>query len=125
MPATGDPGMLERLERLETKIDRLEIGFDGLEARFDGLETRFDGLATELAAVETRLGDRIDAQGVTPGGRIDAQGRKFDVQMEQLRDDMKKFAEGLGGRLDAIVLELEPASVEWITCATQPPRSWS
>lgn len=125
MPATGDPGMLERPERLETKIDRLEIGFDGLEARFDGLETRFDGLATELAAVETRLGDRIDAQGVTLGGRIDAQGRKFDVQMEQLRDDMKKFAEGLGGRLDAIVLELEPASVEWITCATQPPRSWS
>jgi len=118
MPATGDPGMLERPERLETKIDRLEIGFDGLE-------TRFDGLATELAAVETRLGDRIDAQGVTPGGRIDAQGRKFDVQMEQLRDDIKKFAEGLGGRLDAIVLELEPASVEWITCATQPPRSWS
>jgi len=27
--------------------------------------------------------------------------------MEQLRNDMKKFAEGLGGRLDAIVLELQ------------------
>ena len=69
-----DVGMMERLERVETKIDHLEIRFDHLETRFDGLETRVD-----------RLEVKVDG---------------LAVQTEHVRDDIRRLGESFGGVLE-------------------------
>ena len=83
--------MQERLERVETKIDRLETKIDNLDARVDGL-------SNELVAVETRLGDRLVAVETRLGDRI---GRS-EVQIDHLRGDLQKVAEGYTVGLNAI-----------------------
>jgi predicted nuclease with TOPRIM domain len=98
MADTSDAAMRERLERVETKIDRLETRFDQLETRFDGLETRFDGLeakvddlAMYVLATETRLSEKIDAH-----------ASRFDVQIEHIRDDIRRFTESVGSVIERL-----------------------
>jgi predicted nuclease with TOPRIM domain len=98
MADTSDAAMRERLERVETKIDRLETRFDQLETRFDGLETRFDGLEAKVddlamcvVAMETRLGEKIDAH-----------ASRFDVQIEHIRDDIRRFTESVGSVIERL-----------------------
>jgi hypothetical protein len=103
MPATGDSEMLERLERVEAKVDRLAAKLGAVETRLgdriDAVETR---LGDRIVSVETRLGDRIDAVKTELGDRI---GR-VEVQMDHLRGDLQKVAEGYTVGLDAISRQL-------------------
>lgn len=101
MPTAGDEGMLERLERIEAKIDKLE---GRLSTELGALESR---LTTKIEDLDSRLTTKIEDGDSRLAERIDAQGRKFDVQFEQLRGDLKTFTENLGGRLDVVVLELQ------------------
>jgi predicted nuclease with TOPRIM domain len=103
MPTTGDREMQERLERVEMKVDRLETRFDSLERRFDGLELRFDGLETRFDGLETRF-DGLEARFDGLEARL---GAKIDVQMEEVRDLVKKTAEGFGARVDGMVREFK------------------
>jgi predicted nuclease with TOPRIM domain len=80
MADTSDAAMMERLERVETKIDRLETRFDHLETRFDRLEGRFDRLET----------------------RVDGLAIKIDVQTEHVRDDIRRLAESMGGVIERL-----------------------
>jgi len=100
MPTTGDPGMQERLERVEMKVDHLETKVNGLEIKVDRLETKVDGLGTKV--------DRLD-------DKMDAQGRRFDVQMEDLRSTIVTFAENIGGRMDGIAHQLSDSQASWET----------
>jgi hypothetical protein len=91
MADASNAAMMERLERVETKIDRLEMRFDHLETRFNGLEAKVDDLAMYVVATETRLVERIDAQ-----------ARRYDIQIEHVRDDIRKLGESFGGVLERI-----------------------
>ena len=92
MATHEDAGMMERLERVETKVDgittkvdRLEIRFDKLETRFDGLETRFDRLETRFDGLEMKVDDlatHFVALDERLGQRIDMQARRSDIQIE-------------------------------------------
>jgi len=73
MATNGNPMILERMERVETKIDRIETTVNHIAGRVTALEEK-----------------------------VDAQGRGFDVQMEGLRETITTFADNIGGRLDAI-----------------------
>lgn len=88
MPTAGDPGVLRRLKSVETKVDRLATDLNSLA-------TDLNRMATDLAAVEVRL------------------GAKIDVQLDDIRDVIRKFAEGLGGRLDTIARQLIESNKNW------------
>lgn len=112
MAGASKAAMMERLERVETKIDHLETRFDHLEARFDGLETRFDGLETRFDGLETRfagLEAKVDdlamyvvATETRLGEKIDAHARWFDVQIEHIREDIRRFTESVGGVIERL-----------------------
>jgi DNA anti-recombination protein RmuC len=99
MPFTGDSEMLERLERVEAKVDRLATELVAVETRLGdrlvAVETR---LGDRLVAVETRLGNRLVAVETRLGDRI---GRA-EVQIDHLRGDLQKVAEGYTVGLNAI-----------------------
>jgi hypothetical protein len=110
MADTKDMSVLERLQRVEGKVD-------DLSARVVRLDQKIDGLAIDLRQADNRIENRIDALGAESRvsdasletkltKRIDVQGRRFDVQMEVLRDTITKFAEHLGGRLDDLSQQL-------------------
>src|SRR5258708_34933257 len=101
--------MQERLERVETKVDRVDTKVGGLETRFDRLETRVDHLETRFGDLDTKV-DGLATSLVAVESRLSA---KIDVQMENMRDVIKKFAEGLGGRLDAIAQQLTESNKKW------------
>lgn len=75
--------MLERLERVETKIDRLGGKVESVEAKVDRMESRLGGLDTRLARLE--------------------------VQFERLGDDFRTLAGNVGGKFDAILREFAEA----------------
>ena len=91
MAEKRDAVVRQRFERVETKIDLLETRFDRLETRFDGLEAKVDDLAMYVLATETRLGEKIDAH-----------ARRFDVQVEHIRDDIRRFTESVGGVIERL-----------------------
>ena len=131
MADKSDAGMMERLERVETKIDRLETRFDHLETRFDHLETRFDGLEIRFGVLETRF-DGLEA-------KVDENARRNDIQIEHVRDDIRKLGESFGGVLERIERRLAESQTETNTrladhelvlrdhnrriTALEPPRS--
>jgi len=124
MAEKSDTGMMERLERVETKIDRLETRFDHLETRFDGLEMRFGVLETRFDVLEAK---------------VDANARRNDIQIEHVRDDIRKLGESFGGVLERIERRLAESQTETNTrladhelilrdhgrriSALEPPRS--
>ncbi len=66
----------------------MAAGEDEMEPeRVERIETSVNHLVTRVTVLEEKL---------------DAQGRRFDVQMEGLRETITTFAENIGGRLDAI-----------------------
>jgi archaellum component FlaC len=103
---------MERLDRVETKIDRIETRFDHLENRFDHLETRFDGLETRFDGLETKfngLEAKVDdlamyvvATETRLSEKMDAHARRFDDQIEYIRDDIRRFTESVGGVIERL-----------------------
>jgi chromosome segregation ATPase len=64
--AEGHSGIIQKLDRVdtrlegvETKLERVETRLDAVETRLDGVETRLDKVETKLDGVETRL-DRVE-----------------------------------------------------------------
>jgi archaellum component FlaC len=87
--------MVERLERIETRLDgvavrldRVEARLDGVEVRLDRVETKVDGLSTEVKELGTRVG-------------------RVKVQLEDLKDTVNKFTNTMGARFDALDRRLE------------------
>jgi chromosome segregation ATPase len=135
MADTSDARMMERLERVETKIDRLETRFDHLETRFDHLETRFDGLEIRFGVLETRfdgleirfgvLETRFDRLEIRFGvletrfegleAKVDGNARRNDIQIEYVRDDIRKLGESFGGVLERIERRLAESQTEMNT----------
>ena len=97
-------GPMQRLKRVESKIDRLETRFDHLETRFDGLEVKVDDLAMYVVATETRLGEKIDSH-----------ARRYDVQIEHVRDDIRRLAESVGSVIER--LDRQHAAAQALTTA--------
>jgi chromosome segregation ATPase len=56
--AKDHSGIIQRLDRVETRLDGMETRLDRVETRLDGVETRLDRVETRLDGVETRL-DRM------------------------------------------------------------------
>ena len=76
---TGSENEMEaqRLERIETSVNHVVSRVTSLEEKLTSFEER-----------------------------LESHGRRFDVQMEALREDIKTFAKNLGGRLDAISAQM-------------------
>src|SRR5262245_46367884 len=81
----------QRLERIETSVNHLVNRVTSLEEKVTSLDGKVTSLDGQVSSLEVGL---------------EAQGRRFDVQMERLREDIKTFAENLWGRLDAISAQL-------------------
>lgn len=90
MATKRDAGMMERLERVETKVDWLDTKVDHLETRFDRLEVRFDHLETRFDGLEIRF-DGLET-------RVDGLASKIDV--DHLRDDIRLLGESFAGVLE-------------------------
>jgi chromosome segregation ATPase len=79
--AEGHSGIIQRLDRVDTRLGGVETRLDRVETRLDGVENRLDRVDTRLDGVETRL-DRQDT-------RFDGVETKLD-RMEKEHDEMKR-----------------------------------
>jgi chromosome segregation ATPase len=87
-----------RLTRVESSLTAVDARLTRVESSLTAVDTRLTTVESSVTAVETRL------TGLET--KVDAQGRRFDTQMETLREDIKTFAENIGGRLDAISVQM-------------------
>ena len=93
MASGWDPGMQERLERLEQKVDQL------------------DGKVQQLTAEVKTVGAKVDAN----TERLDRVERTFasKIEIENLRDLVQRSAEGFGATLDRIERGVNEIRREW------------
>jgi len=137
MPTNGNEMMLERFDRVETRLAGVEVRLDRVETRLAGVEVRLDRVETRVAGVEVRL-DRVETRvaGVEirlgrVETRLDGVETKVDglttkmnglttevkelgtrvgrveVQLEDMRDTLHKFTNTMSARFDAIDRRLE------------------
>jgi len=54
--AEGHGILIDKMDKLESKVDRLERKVDGLELKVDGLERKVDGLELKVDGLERKVG---------------------------------------------------------------------
>ena len=84
----------ERLDGVNTRLDGVNTRLDGVDTRLDGVDTRFDGVDTRLDGVDRKL------------EQLDQGQSRLQVLIEDVRDDVKKVAEGvdsLNGKFDRVL----------------------
>ncbi len=111
MATTWDSEMHDRCEALERKVDTFGGRFDVIDQRFDAIDQRFDAIDQRFASVDQRF-DELEAR----------LGRKIDTQMDDVRDLVKKSAEGYGATLEAINRRLEDMQGDWRTRSSDIER---
>ncbi|MBM4349989.1 MAG: hypothetical protein FJ106_08915 [Deltaproteobacteria bacterium] len=89
--AEGHSGVVQRLDRVDTRFDQVEIRLDRVETRLDHMETRLDRVDTRFDQVETRL-DRVDT-------RLDHMGKENERQHIETRALIKLSFSELDKRL--------------------------
>src|SRR5437773_11703901 len=89
-------------EMVPERLERIEGSVNHLVTRVTVLEEKLDAHGRRFDGQLQELTQSVDARFQELTQRVDAQGRRFDVQMEGLRETITTFAENIGGRLDAI-----------------------
>lgn len=135
MPNTEDVYMVERLGRVEVRLEHVEIRLERVEIKVDRLEVELmaveQRLGERIDALADRLDTRLNGQGRRldehdrkldeHGRKLDEHGRKldafgdllqatsvrFDVQLEQMRDENRKVAEAMAAGFDSVLRLIE------------------
>lgn len=93
--------MTEQQQELAREI--AETILKGIKPRFEGLEKRFAGIESGFEGLEGRLTTHVDKQ---LAGAVAELKHQAQVDKEELKDDVKKAAEGYDATLRKIEREL-------------------
>ena len=90
------------------RVSRLEGAYDQVNERLGDLTQAMTSLHSEVHEVETRLSEKIDAQGrefradiQVLNEKIDAQGREFRADIQVLNEKIDAQGEVLTAKIDA------------------------
>jgi chromosome segregation ATPase len=85
------------MDFLATRFARMDAAFAAIDARFAEIDARFTGIEARLTAIEARL-TRIEARQDAMETRQDVMETRLTrvaVLQEEMRDDVRRLAEGL------------------------------
>ena len=111
--AEGHSGIIQRLDRTDTRLEGVETKLDRVETRLDGVETRLDRVETKLDRVDTRL-DGVET-------RLDHMARENERQHEETRALVKLSFSELDKRISNLESQVKELQ-EWRKQVEARPR---
>lgn len=92
--AEGHSGVVQRLDRIDTRFDQVETRLDRVETRLDHMETRLDRVETKLDSMESRLdhmGKENERQHIETRALIKLSFSELDKRLSDLESQVKEL----------------------------------
>lgn len=87
--AEGHSGVVQRLDRVDTRFDQVETRLDRIETRFDHMDTRFDSMESRL----DHMGKENERQHIETRALIKLSFSELDKRLSDLESQVKELQE--------------------------------